>query len=129
MRILFAILSLLIITLVPTINKVEPAELIFSNANVYTANDQQPRAEAVAVKTDRIVFVGSNAEAKKYQGANTRVVDLHGATVLPGMTDAHHHLEGVGFREMTLNLEGITNLHDFLVERHHAKADTFKMMV
>src|SRR6266852_1309560 len=116
MRILFAILSLLIITLVPTINKVEPADLIFTNSNVYTANDQQPRAEAVAVKMDRIVFVGSNAEAKKYQGANTRVVDLHGATVLPGMTDAHHHLEGVGFREMTLNLEGITNLQDFLAK-------------
>ena len=58
MRILFAILSLLIITLVPTINKVEPADLIFTNANVYTATDQQPRAEAVAVKMDRIVFVG-----------------------------------------------------------------------
>src|SRR5258707_657498 len=116
MRILFAILSLLIITLVPTINKVEPADLIFTNANVYTATDQQPRAEAVAVKMDRIVFVGSNAEAKKYQGPNTRVVDLHGATVLPGMTDAHHHLEGVGFREMTLNLEGITNLQDFLAK-------------
>jgi len=116
MRILFAILSLLIVSLTPTTNKVEPADLIFTNANVYTANDQQPRAQAVAVKGDRIVFVGSNAEAKKYQGANTRVVDLHGATVLPGMTDAHHHLEGVGFREMTLNLEGITNLQDFLAK-------------
>src|SRR5260370_17853948 len=116
MRILFAILSLLIITLVPTINKVEPADLSFTNANVDAAHDQQPRAEAVAVKMDRIVFVGSKGEAKKYQGANTRVVDLHGATVLPGMTDAHHHLEGVGFREMTLNLEGITNLQDFLAK-------------
>ena len=116
MKILFAILGLLIVSIAPATNKVEPADLIFTNANVYTANDQQPRAEAVAVKMDRIVFVGSNAEAKKYQGANTRVVDLHGATVLPGMTDAHHHLEGVGFREMTLNLEGITNLQDFLAK-------------
>ncbi|HYR74869.1 MAG TPA: amidohydrolase [Pyrinomonadaceae bacterium] len=116
MRILFAIVSLLIVSLVPTITRVEPADLIFTNANVYTANDQQPRAEAVAVKMDRIVFVGSNAEAKKYQGGNTRVIDLHGVTVLPGMTDAHHHLEGVGFREMTLNLEGITNLQDFLAK-------------
>ena len=116
MRILFTILSLLIISLAPTITKVEPADLIFTNANIYTASDQQPTAQAVAVKGDRIVFVGSNAEAKKYQGAKTRVVDLHGATVLPGMTDAHHHLEGVGFREMTLNLEGITNLQDFLAK-------------
>src|SRR3977135_818198 len=116
MRILFAILSLLIVSLAPTITKVEPADLIFTNANVYTANDQQPRAQAVAVKGDRLGFLGSKTEAKKAQGANTRVVDLHGATVLPGMTDAHHHLEGVGFREMTLNLEGITNLQDFLAK-------------
>jgi len=115
MKILCAILGLLLVSL-PYINKVEPADLIFINGNVYTVNDKQPHAEAVAVKTDRIVFVGSNADAKKYQGANTHVVDLRGATVLPGMTDAHHHLEGVGFREMTLNLEGITNLQDFLAK-------------
>src|SRR5260370_13505772 len=114
MRILFAILSLLIITLVPTINKVEPADLIFTNANVYTATDQQPRAEAVAVKMDRIVFFGSNAGAEKYQGPNTPGADLHRATVLPRMTDAHHHLEGVGLRQLKLNLESISELQDFL---------------
>ena len=116
MRILFAILSLLLVSLVPGTAKVEPADLIFINGNVYTVNDKQPHAEAVAVKMDRIVFVGSNVAAKKYQGAKTRVVDLHGATVLPGLTDAHYHLIGVGQREMTLNLEGITNLQDFLTK-------------
>src|SRR5207245_7213012 len=65
----------------------EPVDLVFINGNIYTVNDKQPHAEAVAVKGDRIVFVGSNAAAKKYQGANTRVVDLHGATVVPGLTD------------------------------------------
>jgi len=45
--------------------------------------------------------------------------------VLPGMTDSHHHLEGVGFREMTLNLEGITNLQDFLA-KVKAKVDQTK---
>jgi predicted amidohydrolase YtcJ len=116
MKVLSILLSILLFSFVPSETKVEPADLIFINASVYTANDKQPNAEAVAVKGDRIVFVGSNAEAKKFQGANTRVVDLHGATVLPGMTDAHHHLSGVGFREMTLNLEGITNLQDFLAK-------------
>ncbi len=94
----------------------EPVDLVFINGNIYTVNDKQPHAEAVAVKGDRIVFVGSNAAAKKYQGANTRVVDLHGATVVPGMTDAHYHFLGVGQREMNLNLEGITNLEDFLAK-------------
>ncbi len=94
----------------------EPVDLVFINGNIYTVNDKQPHAQAIAIKGDRIVFVGSNAAAKKYQGANTRVVDLHGATVVPGMTDAHYHFLGVGQREMNLNLEGITNLEDFLAK-------------
>lgn len=116
MRILFAILGLLFFSLAPNPNKVEPADLIFINGNVYTVNDKQPHAEALAVKMDRIVFVGANAAAKKYQGAKTRVVDLHGATVVPGLTDAHYHFIGVGQREMNLNLEGITTLEDFLAK-------------
>ncbi len=91
-------------------------DLVFINGNVYTANDKQPRAEAIAVRGDRIVFVGSNIAAKNYQGAKTRVVDLHGATVVPGMTDAHYHFIGVGQRERNLNLEGITSLEDFLAK-------------
>jgi predicted amidohydrolase YtcJ len=116
MKVLSILLSVLFLNLIPATTKIEPADLVFINANVYTANDGQPQVEAIAVKRDRIVFAGSNAEVKKYQGAQTRVVDLHGATVVPGMTDAHHHLSGVGFREMTLNLEGITNLQDFLAK-------------
>ncbi|MDX6528000.1 MAG: hypothetical protein QOH41_290 [Blastocatellia bacterium] len=116
MKVLSILLFVLCSSFGPAGNKVEPADLIFVNGNVYTANDQQPQAEAIAVKGDWIVFAGSNADARKYQGTQTRTVDLHGATVLPGMTDAHHHLEGVGFREMTLNLEGITNLQDFLAK-------------
>src|ERR1043166_5786198 len=100
----------------PSAPKVASADLVFKNGNIYTVNEKQPAAEAVAVKGDRIVFVGSNRDVQKYVGKNTRVVDLHGETMVPGMTDAHHHLEGVGFREMTLNLEGITNLPDFLAK-------------
>jgi len=96
--------------------RVPPADLLFKNGNIYTVDDARPKAEAVAVKADRIVFVGSNGEAQKYVGRNTRVIDLGGRTMVPGMTDAHHHLSGVGFREMTLNLEGINNLEDFLAK-------------
>ncbi len=116
MKVLSILLSLLLFNFAPTGNKFEPADLIFVNGNIYTANEKQPHAQAIAVKADRIVFVGSNSEVDKFKGTQTRIIDLHGATALPGMTDAHHHLEGVGFREMTLNLEGITNLQDFLVK-------------
>lgn len=92
------------------------ADIVFKNGNVYTANDKAPRAQAIAVKADRIVFVGSNEAAQKFVGSNTRVVDLKGSTVLPGFTDSHQHLSGVGEREMTLNLEGTTSLDDLLAK-------------
>jgi predicted amidohydrolase YtcJ len=90
------------------------ADVVFKNGNVYTVDSNRPKVEAIAVKADRIVFVGSNSNAQKYVGKSTRVIDLQGKTVVPGMTDAHQHLPGVGFREMTLNLEGVNSLEDFL---------------
>jgi len=104
------------LTLTPTPTNINTADLVFKNGNIYTANDHQPKAEAIAVKGDRIIFVGSNRDAQKYVGKTTRVIDLNGKTLLPGMTDSHQHLAGVGFREMTLNLEGTTSLEDFLVK-------------
>lgn len=92
----------------------EPADRIFTNGVVYTANDSQPRAEAVAVKNGRVVFVGSSDAAGRYAGSNTEVIDLQGKTLLPGFVDAHYHLSGVGQREMILNLEGTQSLDEFL---------------
>src|SRR6267143_2947123 len=111
---LVAIISTL--SLAPAPTKIQPADLVLRNGNIYTVNDRQPAAEAVAVKSERIIFVGSNAGVQDYIGKSTRVVDLKGETVVPGMTDAHHHLEGVGSREMTLNLEGVNSLEEFLAK-------------
>ncbi|MEP6937688.1 MAG: amidohydrolase [Chthoniobacterales bacterium] len=96
------------------ITRAETADTLFTNGNIYTVNERQPHADAIAVKAGRIVFVGSTAEAQKFQGGGARVIDLHRATVLPGLTDSHYHILGVGEREMTLNLEAVTSLHDFL---------------
>src|SRR5437764_1334102 len=116
MKALLTVFTLLLLSLAPNATSFDAADLVFINGNIYTVNAKQPHAEAVVVKGDRIVFVGANAAVKKYEGANTRVVDLHGATMVPGMTDAHYHFIGVGQREMNLNLEGITNLEDFLAK-------------
>lgn len=96
--------------------KPEPAELVLKNGTVYTVNDAQPKAEAIAARYGRIIFVGTTTDVKKYEGKGTRVIDLKGATVVPGLTDAHYHFSGVGFREMNLNLEGTTSLADFLAK-------------
>ncbi len=92
----------------------EDVDLILSNGNIYTVNEKQPRAEAIAVKGDRIVFVGSNEEAKKFHAGRT--IDLKGNTVVPGLTDSHCHIFGIGEREMRLNLEGTNTLEDFLAK-------------
>jgi len=116
MRPLLIVVSVLLVSLMPLQPRVAPADIVFKNGNVYTADDKVPQAQAIAIKGDRIVFVGTNAAAEKYAGANTRVIDLHGNTVLPGFTDSHQHLSGVGEREMTLNLEGTTSLEDLLAK-------------
>jgi len=94
----------------------QPSDLVLKNGNIYTVDERRPKAEAVAIKGDRIVFVGSNRDVQKFIGKSTRVIDLKGRTVVPGLTDSHQHLSGVGFREMTLNLEGINSLEEFLAK-------------
>ena len=115
MKLFLLAVTLLLVTWVP-LRQPAAADIVFRNGNVYTANDKAPRAQAIAVKGDRIVFVGSNEAAQQFVGTNTRVVELKGNTVLPGFTDAHQHLSGVGQREMTLNLEGTTSLDDLLAK-------------
>ncbi len=94
----------------------QSADLVLKSATVYTVDAQRPRAQAVAVTGDRIVFVGSDAEVQRYVGPKTRVVDLAGATVVPGMTDSHYHFMGVGDRELSFNLEGTKSLADLLAK-------------
>ncbi len=109
-------LTLASLCLVSARTAADEADAVFLNGNIYTVSERAPRAQAVAVKNGKIIFVGSNRDAKAYQGKSTRVIDLGGNTVVPGLTDAHYHLAGVGAREMTLNLEGITSLEGFLAK-------------
>ena len=69
-----------------------PAQYIFENAQVFTADPLQPQAGAVAVRDDRIVFVGSREEARSFKGENTRVMDAGGGTLMPGFIDSHFHM-------------------------------------
>ncbi len=102
----------------------ETAETIFINGNVYTGNEKQPSAQAIAVHRDRIIFVGSNADAERFRADKTRIVDLAGKTVTSGFTDSHCHIFGIGEREMTLNLEGTNTREDFLAKVKERVAQT-----
>ena len=79
-----------------------PADLILTHAKVYTVNNSQPWAEAVAITGGKFVAVGKDEQVMKYAGRNTRIVDAHGHLVLPGFGDAHVH-----FMEGSLTLLGV----------------------
>ena len=68
------------------------ADLVIENAKIFTSNEAKPYAEALAVKGNRIVFVGTNEAAKPYKDESTKVIDGQGRTVTPGFIDSHFHL-------------------------------------
>jgi len=90
------------------------ADKLLINGNIHTLWSESPRAEAVAIEGNRIMAVGSQDSLADYVGEHTEVIDLAGATVVPGMADSHVHLEGIGARELGLDLAGIDSLEDFL---------------
>jgi len=112
----FLFASLILLASNCRVRAVQDVDLILAEGNIYTVNEKQPHAEAIAVKGDRIAFVGLNEDAEKLKGDKTRVIDLHGHTVVPGLTDSHVHIFGIGEREMNLNLEGTNTLQDFLAK-------------
>jgi predicted amidohydrolase YtcJ len=106
---LLPILVLLTSTLVP---RVQAGALVLADGNIYTASASQPHAAAVVAVDGIITFVGDTAEARRRAPAGAEVIALAGRTVLPGLTDAHAHLEGIGQRELAFNLEGTSSVAD-----------------
>lgn len=85
-------------------------EVIFHGGVVHTGVEGASDAQAVSVSGGRIVAVGTSSELLALAGAETEQIDLLGAHLYPGFTDAHVHLRGVGEREMTLDLDEVTSL-------------------
>ncbi|MEP6778743.1 MAG: amidohydrolase [Gemmatimonadaceae bacterium] len=100
-----------------------PADLIVTNARVYTADDAHPQAEAFAARDGKIVFVGSAREASALKGPATKVVDANGRTVIPGMVDAHAHFNGIAQALRTVDLTD-TRSYDEVIARVLERAKT-----
>ncbi len=73
-----------------------PASLIVKDANIYTVNPKMPHAQAMAIRGDKIAYVGTNEGALTFKGPQAQVVDLGGKTVVPGFIDAHGHFISLG---------------------------------
>ena len=98
-----------------------PADLIVTNARIYTVDDSRPVVAAMAVRDGRIAFTGSAREAMALKGAATRVVDAGGRTVIPGMVDAHAHLLGLGQSLRSVPLYGARS-YDEVIARVVARS-------
>ena len=70
----------------------DQADILIRNARVYTVDAQQPWAESVAIKGDKIEWVGSTKDAESHAGSNTKVIDAGGRMLLPGFIDSHFHV-------------------------------------
>jgi predicted amidohydrolase YtcJ len=93
----------------PVATQVEPATLVVTNGKIVTMDEAQPEAQAIAVRDDRIVGLGTALEIGPYVGAATTVIDVHGQLVVPGFIEGHGHFTGVGEAELTLKLMPTTS--------------------
>jgi predicted amidohydrolase YtcJ len=97
------------------------ADLVLTNGRIYTVDNARPAASAIAVRGGRVLFVGSDGEARVLAGPSTQVIDLNGATVVPGIVDAHAHLLGLGNMLQRVNLAG-SKSYDEVIARVKAWA-------
>lgn len=102
--------------------KKTPADLIIRGGTIYTVEDANPIVEAVAVIGDKIVYAGDVKNISKFEGENTRVIDLQGKTMTPGFIEGHGHFFGVGYFEIDLDLMKAKN-YDEIVEMVRVAAE------
>jgi predicted amidohydrolase YtcJ len=86
------------------------ADLVLIDGNVLTMDSSQPSAEALAVKKDRIVKVGTTEEISSWIGKATKVINLQGRTVVPGLIDSHIHVGDFGKFLMWLDLKDVNSI-------------------
>lgn len=92
----------------------QAGDILIHGGPIHTGVEAAPKAEAVLIRDDRILFVGPLAAAKAKAAKDVRAIDLKGAAAYPGFVDAHAHLTGIGLRELTLNFDQTKSLADLV---------------
>ena len=104
----------------------ETADRIFTGGNIVTVDKEFSIVEAIAVKGERLLAVGTDAEIEKLAGADTQKIDLEGATVLPGLIDSHVHSTGAAvyeFENEVPSFETVSDVLDYISERAEKAED------
>jgi predicted amidohydrolase YtcJ len=99
----------------------QAADLIVTNARIYTVDENRPMVDAMAIRDGRVVATGPARGVMTMRGPNTRVLDLNGRTVIPGMIDAHVHLLNLGNSLRNVDLVGTTS-YDEVIARVVSRA-------
>ncbi len=99
------------------------AELVLLHGNIYTVNENQPKAEAIAIIGDTIAFVGSNEAVSTWIGEETQVLDLEGKTVTPGLIEGHAHFMGVGENQLNIDLLQVKSYEEMVEKVAAATAE------
>jgi predicted amidohydrolase YtcJ len=89
--------------------RAQPADTVLRNGKIVTMDRTKPSAEALAIRGDTILAVGSNQEVQQHIGKSTQVIDLAGKLAIPGFIEGHGHLTGLGSARMSLNLMTVKN--------------------
>lgn len=130
MKKLITMMVLLGLVLSCSISQQEIADKVFTNGKVYTVNPDQPWAEAVAVKGNKIVFVGSSAEVEEFIGSNTEVTDLKGKTMMPGFVSAHDHLIASAWTSLGVQIYDAKDRADAIAKiKAYAEANPDKKVI
>jgi predicted amidohydrolase YtcJ len=113
-----------ILVLAACSTKKTPADLIISGGTIYTMDEKNPLVEAVAIKSDTILFAGSLKDVEGYKDEKTQTIDLKGATMTPGFIESHGHIMGLGYNELRLDLMNIKSYDELvaMVKEAVAKA-------
>lgn len=109
-------LSFLLIICVSCQNEIQKADLIIVNANIWTGDEQQPKAEWIAIVADSIIAIGSDNSMTKYEGSSTQVIDVKGKFISPGFIDTHVHLIDGGFNLLSVQLNDSKSKEDFIAK-------------
>jgi predicted amidohydrolase YtcJ len=120
-RLLLAASASIAVTLVAAVRTTPAAQppradLVLLHGTIVTVDSQRPTAEAVAVRGDRIVAVGSDAEVQRWVGPATKVVDLHGRLAMPGFIEGHGHYTGLGESKLVVDLTKARTWDDIVAQ-------------
>ena len=108
-RLFFILFAVSVMALSFGCAKKEPADLVLKSGKVVTVDESNPEAQALAVRGDTIVAVGTDKQIESFIGDTTQVIDLEGKLAIPGLIDSHAHFTSIGRAKMQLNLMNVNN--------------------